>query len=57
MPATFTTEEQFPRGTEEARVRREKELRIAAGAIRSSYEGSFNDGWLLRTEWNVLGQD
>ncbi len=56
MPSTISTEETFPAGVPEARIEEERDLRIAAGAIRSEYSGSEEDGWILRTEWNVIGQ-
>ena len=56
MPATFTQVEEFPAGTEEARVKEEQRLRIKAGAISSEYEGSESEGWKLTTTWNVLGE-
>jgi hypothetical protein len=57
MPATVTTKEMFPKATTtKAQVEAESELRIKAGAIRSSIQ---DDGtnWVLITEWNVIGQN
>ncbi len=55
MPATVTTKEPFPLNTDENRLNDEIKLRIKAGAIRSWYEKK-SDGYILYTEWNVLGE-
>ena len=55
MPATVTTNESFnSNDVKLADVEGERDLRIQAGAIRSTIE-STDSGWLLVTEWNVLG--
>ncbi len=56
MPATFETVEQFPAGTSKAQMDKEVELRLKAGAIESSYQGSEKEGWSLSTTWNVIGE-
>ena len=57
MPAIVTTKELFPKTTTTpANIEAEKELRIKAGAIRSSFT---DDGtnYVLITEWNVIGEN
>jgi hypothetical protein len=57
MPATVTTKEHFPAGIDEARLKEEVRLRMKAGAIRSWYEKQEgNAGYILYTEWNVIGE-
>lgn len=56
MPSTFETVEQFPAGTSQAQMDKEVELRLKAGAIESSYQGSEKRGWKLSTTWNVIGE-
>lgn len=57
MPATVQTREEFKRsdGYSEADVKGEAELRIFAQAITSKVE-TVDDGWILVTVWNVVGQ-
>jgi hypothetical protein len=55
MPATLTTKEIFPVSTSEASLDEEVRLKIKAGAIRSWYEKS-TEGYILYTEWNVIGE-
>lgn len=56
MPATITTTEKFDKSdTSEDDVKGLVELRIKAGAIRSTYS-SVGNTWVLTTEWNVIGQ-
>lgn len=55
MPATFTSKENFSSEVTEKELKEEVRLRIKAGAIRSWYEKNKNQGWILYTEWNVLG--
>ena len=55
MPATVTTREIFDGSISEEKIQEESNLRIKAGAIRSSF--SKEDGsWILVTEWNVIGE-
>jgi len=57
MPATTTTRETFPKATvSEQQVESEKDLRIKAGAIRSTIQEDATN-WILVTEWNVIGQN
>ena len=56
MPATFTQVESFPSGVSEDQVKGAADVRIQAGAITSTYEGSAENGWTLTTIWNVIGQ-
>ena len=56
MPSTTKTVEKFPPGTKEAQIKKEQQLRMMAGAITSTYEGSEADGWTLTTTWNLIGQ-
>ena len=56
MAATFKTVEEFPKGTTEDQIKEEQRLRLKAGAITSRYEGSEEEGWVLTTEWNVIGE-
>ena len=55
MPATVTTKEVFPLTTSEVQLNDEVKLRVKAGAIRSWYEKKV-DGYILFTEWNVIGE-
>ena len=58
MPATTTTTEVFPSDTVSLEsVQTEQQLRIKAGAIRSVIDQSDPAQYVLRTEWNVLGQN
>ena len=54
LPATITTTESFPGNTARARLEREVQLRLAAGAIRSTFQRNGGQ-WILTTEWNVIG--
>ncbi len=56
MAGTFKTVEKFEAGISKDRMDKEVQLRLKAGAIKSSYTGSEADGWTLTTEWNVLGE-
>ncbi len=55
MPATVTTKESFPLSTSEVHLNEEVRLRIKAGAIKCWYEEK-SDGFILFTEWNVIGE-
>jgi hypothetical protein len=59
MPATTTTRELFPKATTKlADVQTERDLRIKAGAIRSSIDSTSDaNNFILITEWNVIGQN
>jgi hypothetical protein len=57
MPATITTREVFPANSSQASLKREIDLRIKAGAIRSSIETGEGGEKILCTEWNVLGSN
>jgi hypothetical protein len=59
MPAITTTRELFPKATVSlAQVQAEQNLRIAAGAIRSTTDDhSDPDNFILITDWNVIGQN
>lgn len=58
MPATTTTTEVFPLGSFGLEdVQNEQRLRIKAGAIRSGIDQSNPTQIILKTEWNVLGQN
>ena len=37
-------------------MKEEQRLRIMAGAITSDYTGSVEEGWTLKTVWNVIGE-
>lgn len=52
MPATVTTKEPLEDGVTDEEVDALISLRLQAGAIRCSRDGSF-----LNTEWNVFGQN
>ena len=54
LPATVTTTESFPGSVKEEAIVREIDLRIRAGAIRSTRKKQGNK-WILTTEWNVIG--
>lgn len=57
MPATNTTRETFPKATvTEDQVKKERDLRIRAGAIRSSFVNGGTQ-WVLTTEWNLIGSN
>ena len=56
MPSTVTTTESFDPGIKEARIEKEVELRMKAGAISCKYEGSEAEGWTMKTKWNVIGE-
>jgi len=53
-PATIKTTESFPKSVGKERMDKEVELRLKAGAIRSSYQEQ-GDIYVLTTEWNVIG--
>lgn len=56
MAGTVITKEIVEDGTDAARLEREIELRIKAGAIRARVEEQ--DGQtILITEWNVIGEN
>lgn len=55
MPATTTTIEKFPKSIPESDIKGLVQLRIDAGAIRSTYRTEGNE-WVIETEWNVIGQ-
>jgi hypothetical protein len=59
MPATTTTRELFPKATFSlADVQKEQQLRIKAGAIRSTIDQTSDpQNYILITEWNVLGEN
>lgn len=57
MPSTFTSKEYFSAEVTEIKLDEEVRLRIKAGAIRSWYEKNEKQGWILYTEWNVLGEN
>jgi hypothetical protein len=58
MAATTTTREVFAKATTTlAQVQNEQDLRIRAGAIRSSIDSSDQKTYVLVTEWNVIGQN
>jgi hypothetical protein len=55
--ATVTTIERFEANVTSAELDEEVRLRIKAAAIRSSYEkDNVSGGWVLKTEWNVVGE-
>jgi hypothetical protein len=55
MPATTTTIEKFPSSVPESQIKNLVQLRIDAGAIRSTYSTQGGE-WVIETEWNVIGQ-
>lgn len=55
MPATVTTKESYDKSTSRKALKKEVELRIMAGAIRSTIIDN-GDNWIIETEWNVFGQ-
>ena len=55
MPATIITTETFDPSIDRARIDREIELRLKAGAIRSSIDED-EPKWSVKTEWNVFGE-
>ena len=57
MPATFMSKELFSAEVTENKLKEEVRLRIKAGAIKSWYEKNGKQGWILYTEWNVLGEN
>ena len=59
MPATTVTKELFPKATITlAQVQAERNLRIAAGAIRSTIDDQSDPAnFILITEFNVIGQN
>jgi hypothetical protein len=54
LPATVKTTESFPGSVSKEAMDREVELRLRAGAIRSSHRKR-GGKWILTTEWNVIG--
>ena len=57
MPATTTTREVFPKATsKKSDVEAERDLRIKAGAIRSTLSEDPTN-YNLVTEWNVIGHN
>jgi hypothetical protein len=59
VAATTTTRESFPKSTFSlSDVQKEQQLRIKAGAIRSTIDQtSDSQNYILITEWNVLGEN
>jgi hypothetical protein len=58
MPATTTTKELFAKATTTlTQVQQERDLRIKAGAIRSTIDASDATNYVLTTEWNVIGEN
>jgi hypothetical protein len=57
MPATIITREVFPANSSARRLKRDIDLRIKAGAIRSWVENGEEGEKILCTEWNVLGSN
>lgn len=58
MPAIVETREEFPADTTEAEMQGEVDLRMRAGAIRSSYrKDEERNVWILTTQWNVIGDN
>jgi hypothetical protein len=56
MPATTTTTELIAKATFTlAQVQEQRDLRIQAGAIRSTIDQSDPVNYILTTEWNVIG--
>lgn len=55
MPATTRTIERFPESVPEADIMDLVQLRIKAGAIRSTHHTEGNE-WVIETEWNVIGE-
>ena len=55
MAATVETREIFDGGVSRENMQREVDLRLKAGAIRSTLTKDGNN-WLLVTEWNVIGE-
>lgn len=56
MPATTTTTELIPKAAFTlAQVQEHRDLRIQAGAIRSTIDQSDPLNYILTTEWNVIG--
>lgn len=57
MSSTMECSESFPKGTSREQMERERNLKIEAGAISSTYTGSESDGWTLTTVWwKVIGK-
>ena len=56
MAKTTTDTDKFPAGTKEERVKNEQQSSLDAGAVKSSYSGSEAEGWVLKTTWNVIGE-
>lgn len=56
MPATIVTEEQFPSGVTREQIEVAVQLRLKASAISSQFTGSEIEGWVLKTTWNVIGE-
>lgn len=55
MSATVTTREIFENSISEEKMQEEVDLRIKAGAIRSSFAKE-DRNWILVTEWNIIGE-
>lgn len=55
MAATVTTKELFDGRISKEKMDIEVDLRIKAGAIRSSFKKE-KGKWVLTTEWNVIGE-
>jgi hypothetical protein len=55
-PATTTTVEKFPGNTPEGSIDGLVQLRIDAGAIKSTKSKDAATGeWIITTQWNVIG--
>jgi hypothetical protein len=58
MPATTTTTELFAKTAYTlAQVQQQMDLRIRAGAIRSTVDQSDRENYILVTDWNVIGSN
>ena len=55
MSKTREIVENFPPGTTEAQMEGEQKIRMKAGAVSSSYEGSEAEGWTLTTIRKIIG--
>jgi len=54
MSDTRTDVEDFPKGTPEDRMKVERQMRLAAGAISSEYEGNPGTGWKLTSVYRIM---
>ena len=54
MPSATETIEKFPANTPKDQIKKERDLKIQGGAIKSIITGGGTKEWVLTTTWDVL---